>query len=136
MKTVVCLTCFLGLLALPFLARAGPDEICCRWVNPAYTSQEPPQMEIRNADGTFADYADRENTDPLRRGTFTIMKKWQDDAGNIWYRIKRQSGGEDTRYELAKISDGGQTLELVIQHDDFPSVLDPANASYRRYTRY
>ena len=64
-----------------------------------------------------------------------IIKKWRDDAGNIWYRIKRQTGSDEPRYELAKISDGGQTLELVIRHDDVPSVLDPANEGYRRYTR-
>ena len=135
MKTIIWLACVLGILGLPFLAQADSDEICCTWVNPSYTSHTPPQIQIRNADGTFADYADRESTDPLRRGTFTIMKKWRDDAGNIWYRIKRQTGSDEPRYELAKISDGGQTLELVIRHDDFPSVLDPANEGYRRYTR-
>lgn len=124
------------LFMLPGVVFSGADEICCTWINPAYTSANPPQMQIRNADGTFADYITREANDPLKRGTFTIMKKWKDSEGNVWYQIKWQGPMDERGYELAKISDKGNTLELVMRYDDYPSAIDPANENYRCYTRH
>ena len=136
MKWVIGLISFLLMIAAPVAVMAESEEICCTWVNPNYTSANPPQKEIRNIDGTFANYITLDATDPLRRGTFTIFKKWKDAEGNIWYRIKRQGSGGAVQYELAKISANGKTLEVVIRNEDFPSRLNPALGSYRRYTRY
>ena len=65
----------LALLLLPGTAGADSDAICCTWINPEYTSASPAPVQIRNPDGTFADYMRPDSRQPLRRGTFTIMKK-------------------------------------------------------------
>ena len=113
------------------------DEICCTWVNMNYTSGKPPGKLIRNYDGTFASYINKTSTDALQRGTFRIVKKWNDSKGNIWYQVEIQGGGEGTekKFELARISNNGNTLECVFKQDAYPIDINPNDPSYRKYTR-
>ena len=111
------------------------DEICFTWVNLKYTSGDPPQKLILNDDGTFASYISKTSTDALKRGTYSIRKKWKDSEGNIWYQIKIQGPLDEREYELARISNNGNTLEYVFKYDEFPVDIKANDTNYRKYTR-
>jgi len=109
------------------------DEICCTWVNLKYTSSDSPQKLIVNYDGTLASYTSKASKDALKRGTYSIKKKWKDSEENKWYHIQGLLGGGE--YGLARISNNGKTLEYVFKDDKFPVDIKPNDTSYRKYTR-
>jgi len=73
--------------------------------------------------------------DALKQGTYSIRKKWQDSKGNIWYQIKIQGPLDEREYELARISNNGNTLEYVFRYDVFPGDIRSNDTNYRNYTR-
>jgi hypothetical protein len=76
------------------------------------------------------------------RGTATIVEKWTDPQGNIWYRqfvrcsLKNFYSGHC--FELDRISPEGSTLECIFGNLSWPepSEMDPAtNSTYAKYWR-
>jgi hypothetical protein len=133
-KVLLFILCFF-LLLLTVESLAGSDEICCTWINTAYTSGNPPQKLVFNYDGTFASYTKSVSDDALRRGMFSITKKWRDSDGNIWYQIKMEDPQSVTRYKLAKISHDGKLLEFICKTDKYPLKMSAADADYCKYNR-
>jgi hypothetical protein len=105
-------------------------------VNANYTSGGPPQKLIFNFDGTFASYTTKNTNDALKRGMFSIAKKWQDSEGNIWYQIKMIDPKSEARYKLAKISDDGKVLEFTCKTDKYPADISSKDTDYCKYHRY
>ena len=133
-KLLLVILC-LFLLFLSVESLAGSDEICCTWINTAYTSGNPPQKLVFHFDGTFASYTKSDSIDALRRGMFSITKKWRDSGGNIWYQIKMQDPKSATRYKLAKISHDGKILEFICKTDQYPLKMSSTDADYCKYNR-
>jgi hypothetical protein len=69
--------------------------------------------------------------------TSTIVDKWTDADGDIWYREFEQCPGFYGVLQLIRISDGGKTLEWVFDYRTFPEQedLNPINVTYRVYYR-
>ena len=135
MRTV----CILGLCVIFIcyaeMAFTESDEMCCTWVNMKYTSAKRPQKLIRNYDGTFASYISKTSVDALEKGTFRIVKKWNDSKGNIWYQVQIQGAGIEKKYELSRISNNGKKLECLFERNGYPNDINPNHANYCIYTR-
>jgi len=136
MKKLLLLALCSSLLIFATNSYSGSDEICCTWVNANYTSGGPPQKLIFNFDGTFASYTTKNTNDALKRGMFSIAKKWQDSEGNIWYQIKMIDPKSEARYKLAKISDDGKVLEFTCKTDKYPADISSKDTDYCKYHRY
>ena len=89
---------------------------------------------INNPDGTCDYLHEIERTEPISKrdtGTFTIKDKWTDTEGNIWYKVIIYRGGSDIEiYELNKISNFGNTLEIMTTTNEWPTEIDPNHPLY------
>jgi len=130
-RTAVCV----AMVIIPAMAYSESDEIFSTWVNTNYASGSALQKLIYNFDGTFAGYPTTESTDPIQQGTFTILKKWKDSEGNIWYQIKWDGILDEAGYMLAKLSDNYTSLEYVMKPNQIPEEINVKDSSYRRYNR-
>ncbi len=135
MKVFISIALWIVILFWAITAYSESEQICFTWINTNYTSGNPTQKLIYNADGTFAGYPKKDATDPIRRGTFTIFKKWKDAKGSIWYRIKWDGHWGERGYELAKVSNNGKTLEYVMKDSKWPADINVKDTSYCQYTR-
>ena len=136
MKKLLLLALCSSLLIFATNSYSESDEICCTWVNTNYTSGNPPQKLIFNFDGTFASYNTITTSEALKRGMYSIAKKWQDSEGNIWYQIKMLDPKSEARYKLAKISDDGKVLEFTCKTDKYPADISSEDTAYCKYHRY
>ena len=103
-----------------------------------YSEKGPPQKVIYNNDGTFATYPTKQSTEPCCRGTFTIMREWQDSRGNLLYEVKRselRASGFKVVYKLIKLSDAGNAMEYVTKSDTCPKNINADDPSYCKYSR-
>jgi hypothetical protein len=96
------------------------EELCGKWVNPEYeTNYSHPVIYIYTADGKWIAYNKQADTKPWRQGLYTIIDKWTDSEGNIWYKLKfknTMTGGSG--YYILKVSNHGNTLEQVWEHTE------------------
>ena len=136
MKKLLLIALIISLSFTVTNSNSESDEICCTWVNTSYTSGEPPQKLIFSFDGTFASYNTKKTNDALKRGMYSIAKKWQDLEGNIWYQIKMEGPKSETKYQLAKISDDGKVLEFICKTDKYPAEISSKDKAYCKYNRY
>ncbi len=83
-------------------------------------------------DGGMADIA-------YRTLKYTIIDKWTDSEGNIWYKLITEYGGKTYGakpfYELHKISNSGLTWEFVSSTEAYPIEIDPDHPLYFTYYR-
>ena len=116
------------------------EELYGTWVNSDYnTSAEKAKLIVDDdpgirddANGTVIMYVKEFDEQPYERYSFRIEEKWEDDEGNIWYKIKTFI----MEYcELWKISNSGDTLEFVSIKHNYPDTIDPHHANYRIYYR-
>ena len=136
MRVLLAIFTSLGvLIMLAGIAHAQPDEICFTWFAANGAAANHPQKLTYNYDGTFACYAAKDSMDPTRRGTYMIIKKWKDEEANVWYQIKSFGPGDESGYELVKISDQGRKLEIVRASDTAPLEVSANDNSYCQYVR-
>jgi hypothetical protein len=138
MKALFVAICGLAMVFFALTAYSDSDPLICTWVNMEYSEEGPPQKVIYNNDGTFATYPAKESAEPVCRGTFTIMRAWQDPEGNFLYEVKRselRASGFKVMYKLIKISNGGNAMEHVQKSDTCPKNINTDDASYCKYSR-
>jgi hypothetical protein len=65
-----------------------PEECCGVWINGSYNMQEKRAAKIiYHPDMTWSAYDTSSSTQPTWRGTISIIEKWTDDHGDIWYKV-------------------------------------------------
>jgi len=102
---------------------------CTTWINPAYyESYSYTGIKIMNRDGTFEFYQNDTSEDPAWLGEYKIEKSWIDKDGSVWLHVIFDEGFVK-KYALAKISDDGNTLEVVFDYKAYPTV-DPETWPY------
>ena len=102
---------------------------CTTWINPAYyESYSYTGIKIMNRDGTFEFYQNDTSEDPAWSGEYKIEKSWIDKDGSVWLHVIFDEGFVK-KYALAKISDDGNTLEVVFDYKAYPTV-DPETWPY------
>jgi hypothetical protein len=101
-------------------------------------SEFTPQKLISHPDGTQKYYSLATNTTSAFTSILTLTDRWADSKGNIWYKAhKRREPCDVTIHEYGKISDSGNTLELLyhagsIQVEEW----DPDNPVYNYVVYY
>ena len=114
------------------------EELYGTWTN----EKAAPQRIVIFAGG-FKQYTLMSDTVPTwSQGTNEIASKWQDAAGDIWYKIyvTDMPGGEKFQ-TLAKISKSGTVFEHVYAEvaefnpKNFPTKVTPNSATYTMHFR-
>ena len=125
-----------------FFMPSSDEEIYGTWINTGYLGELTLcQKFVYNSWGYCEYYYEMESKNPGFNlvATSTLVDKWTDGGGNIWYKefIRHRGEAGDTWYQLIKISDKGTTLEFVWNKRDFPVAADlnSGNATYRVYYR-
>ena len=123
-----------------FFVPSSSEEIFGTWINTEYSGELTwNQKYVHYSWGYCECYSEMESKNPAIGFliTSTLVDKWTDAEGNIWYKefVRYQMG--DTWYQLVKISDNGTTLEYMWTKRDFPveADLNPDNATFRIYYR-
>ena len=109
------------------------EELYGTWINMDYTGR-PPQKTVFNPDGTAGSSASVD-FDPYWKIRYLIVGKWTDSEGNIMYKSHWVGNWREEGFSLYKISNSGDTLEYVFDHDDYPKEIDPKHTYYRKYNR-
>jgi len=111
------------------------EEIFGTWTNPNNAQQK----HVMSADGTWKSFSYPGDTVPVGSGTFQLVKKWKDAAGNTWYHENfRVLKGVYifNGQELDKIDKSGKVWEAIYievgQFDskNYPKQLDPKSESH------
>ena len=99
------------------------------WVNPAYEGSNvyPPQS-VFNSDGTITTYYHAGDSLPWASGTYTIESDWT-ESGVHWFKVKSTFGAY-TYFEIAKLTNEGNTYESVGSWGSHPSSFDKSSDSY------
>ena len=125
-----------------FYVPAVGEEFFGTWVNPELRSPVYARKLRCYAWGLIEWYNEVDGTVYDGRGTSTVVEKWTDETGNIWYRNFERWALEDaygsTVYNLLRVSSDGQTLEFVWAGTGWPNPadLDPdQNTTYVKYRR-
>jgi hypothetical protein len=125
-----------------FYVPAVGEEFFGTWVNPELRSPVYARKLRCYAWGLIEWYNEVDGTVYDGRGTSTVVEKWTDEAGNIWYRNYERWAHEDaygnTVYNLLRVSSDGQTLEFVWAGTGWPNPadMDPDhNTTYVKYRR-
>jgi hypothetical protein len=112
------------------------------WTNAAYWGNNPDyaQKVILYQWGYCETFNKADDAMPSARATFTIVDKWTDSGGNIWYReFRREMGGRAARivFRLDRIGGDGAVMESVYEFGEFPleEDMDPRNPRYRVFIR-
>ena len=143
MKTRTSMLLLIITVAVTVLIASGDkeEELYGTWVNSDYNATAEkaklivdPDPGIRDdANGTVIMYVRESDELPYERYSFRIEEDWNDNEGNIWYKI--EPFVVMSNYELWKISNSGDTLEFVFATQNYPDKIDPNHANYRIYYR-
>ena len=118
------------------------EELYGTWVNPEYDEESHVAKKVIKHDGTWDEYAMSNSNRPLGTGEYTIIDKWTDSEGNIWYKIistffdEKSIQRSNTYYYLSKIDKTGNVYELLFSSTDYPTEFDPDNLRYNYRIHY
>ncbi len=105
------------------------EEIYATWVNLEVKSNNPQKLIYRP--NGIVEYFYSANPEA---GRYLILNKWSDSEGNIWYK-KHSVNWYHEYYSLIKISNSGNTLEVVRDRNDYPTKIDPKHDFYNKCSR-
>jgi hypothetical protein len=142
MKSLLALILSITLMAFTADAFAGENAYFAKdneplygtWINMDYQGR-PPQKIIINSDGRGGSSSQADSNEPTWRFKTLITGKWTDSEGNIMYKDHWVGDWGEEGYSLFKISNSGNTLEYVFDHDKYPNKIDSKHTYYRKYTR-
>ena len=123
-----------------FYVPSQDEEIYGTWINTEYSGDlSYEQKYVQYSWGYFESYSKVGSKSPVNvnTGTSTLVDKWTDAGGNIWYKEYVRFQGFGACYQIVKISDDGNTQEYMWASVDFPveADLNPDRATYRIYYR-
>ena len=120
--TILLITAFITVLCSCATGRKTISEydlfktLSGTWVNMEYEykgDMGQPQKIVILPDGRFEIYNKATYDTPSVAGRAIIMERWVDLQGNIWYKSRTESYNAP-QYELGKISDSGNTREIIV----------------------
>ena len=103
------------------------------WVNIDYlgTWEFYEQKLIVYPDGKFEYFPFTTDTEPSRQAQFSLTEAWIDSDGFMWHRGIYK--GPLTFYVLGKISDSGNTWEVIVDGVNDPTEWDTSKTKYEEY---
>jgi len=151
---VLLLGCLIPILAVSFTTRpffSGTDQSFYGiWINTDYVrdyrhTEAGDCKIIQHPSGAWISYYRVGNTTPSSAGDRSVIEKWSDYEGNIWYKTTctNSAGGSGgyrfvhSFYELHRVSGSGEIWEYVSMpaHLCWPTEIDPNDPEYRIYFR-
>jgi len=91
------------------------------WINTDYGEGSNPQKKIYYSDGRWEEYYQVTNEIRCDWGKATILDKWLDSKGNVWYKTHWESFHLGWKgYAMGKISNSGNTLEDIWASESYP----------------
>ncbi len=118
------------------------EEIYGTWIN---EKMNPPK-EMKNPDGSFADYFPITYAKPFMGGTEEIFKRWTDSEGNVYYDtfVTYTFGSPmiSRTQNFCKVSKSGTVLEVIwvsvsdFAPDKFPTPETEVNKMTSGYLIY
>ncbi len=151
MKSMKHILCVISVLAILISASGlvmgeevyvltADEEFYGTWVNQEYKGKSSSRFWVKlvyKSDGTYECYGFDYMTTPGTAGFYTIVEKWTDSEGNVWYKVAWKSHSGRQKKLLGKISNSGNTYEYVSSRHggDFPDKIDPNAERYRIYYR-
>jgi len=129
----------LGLLAQEKYTASGNEEIYGTWTNEKNMASfsHPPKIVV--SQNTVEIYVDLTSKLPPDKVIWSIVKKWTDSGGNIWYQANGTGTGGAQGYkwqELYKLSKNGTIMERALAGLPFGSDFDPSQSDYVGYTMW
>jgi beta-lactamase regulating signal transducer with metallopeptidase domain len=113
------------------------EEIYGTWVNKNYDGIDYEQIIVYYywGYGEFVRYVTDKETS--MKFSFTIVDKWSDSEGNIWYKTYEITNNDySIIYTLNKISNDATVFEYVDNVGDFPTRADLNKTNYNYRIRY
>ena len=108
------------------------EEIYGTWINEDMRFQK----SIYYYWGYAEKYREVSNETPAEKSTFTIVEKWSDSKGNVWYKnFNRHNASILNVFWIIKISNNGTVYESVYNEGKFPSK-DELNVDHFNYLIY
>jgi hypothetical protein len=108
------------------------EEIYGTWINKDMSIQK----RINYYWGYGESYREASSETPTYRITFTIVEKWIDSEGNVWFKnFTLHTGNLNPVFEILKISNNGTVCESVRNQGDFPSK-EELNVNHPYYSIY
>ena len=104
------------------------------WLNTNYLGNTPfyEQKLIIHTDGKFGYYPLTTNTDPIREiYPFNFTQAWIDSEGVVWFKGTFRE--PYTIYTLSRITDSGNTLEIIGDSINNPTEWDTSKVRYENY---
>ena len=91
------------------------------WINTDYGKGSNPQKKVYYSDGRWEEYKQVTNEIRCDWGKATILDKWVDSKGNVWYKTHWESSHLGWKgYAMGKISNSGNTLESIQASESYP----------------
>jgi hypothetical protein len=125
-----------------FYLPAKVEELEGTWVTRSQPGAKAEEKLVYHWWGYFETFRFADDKIPFARGTSTIVDKWVDDEGSIWYRelCRFDWVSRTVFFRLIKLGDDARMWESVQSTIDFPSPKDLAAADrlqkgYRTFHR-
>jgi len=113
------------------------EEIYGTWVNAKYDGISYEQKIVYYYWGYGEFFRTLTNENLASKFGFTIIDKWSDSEGNIWYKTYEISDNDYSVYfTLNKISKDATVLEYVDKLGDYPAEADLNTNNYLYRIRY
>ena len=114
----------------PLLADEKHWTVVGTWVNPAYdgTNINKLPKNVLTSDGVISLYYHADGSLPWAVGKYAIESDWT-EPGVHWFKVKTVYSTW-TFFQLARLTDDGNTYESVASSEAFPLTFDPSNQSY------
>jgi len=105
---------------------ANTEELEGTWINQNDPWGNTEQKLIYTWWGYFEVYTFKDDEKPSGRGTSTIVDKWTDNEGNIWYKefYRGDWSSRTVYFRLIKLSNNASKWESVQSTVDFPTQKD------------
>ncbi|UCB45052.1 MAG: hypothetical protein JSV25_12660 [Spirochaetota bacterium] len=150
---VVLLACSIFLIGSSRKLKEAPEKpppveevktIDDTWANPDYNVIEDKYAKIKLRDNnTWSTYSKTSYSQPLKRGTYTIVESWRgNEYKNTYYddktycNVVRTTDDGIKKYELYRFSElyeysnYGRVLEIVSSTEDFPTEINTEDSTY------
>jgi hypothetical protein len=104
------------------------------WINTDYTGFEPRfQKRVHYPNRDWEVYSELSSAKPFYVFNGVIIDQWMDSKGTIWYETQWEVKGswKAKAYEMGKISNSGNTLEILMSYGEKPiKAWEPDNIRY------
>ena len=105
------------------------EELYGIWIN---RDNYLAKIDLSN-DGQYLSYHLAGDKIPQNSGTFTIVKRWSDFDGNIFYNVVFDQGRNSENFRLIKITNSGRVWEEMKDLREFPAKIDQKHYNYQIY---